>query len=199
MVSNFHHTWVTDWQLAPRSFAITNGMSLCLPPECIDRLIGGQNAYMTACIRFQLHNLMFSHFTVGGSFPLDQARHNGMLEYFTHCIRLYKEFIRPILPTCKIYHHTPVLDYPMAKGFGILEMASPDGAKGVLGVFQLSNPAEKETVIKLRGVDVSRTYRVCFDNTGKTVEVDGLRLAGEGLYVRLEGALTSELITYEAI
>ena len=38
----FCHTWVTDWQRAPRSFAITNGMTMCLPPENVDRLLTGQ-------------------------------------------------------------------------------------------------------------------------------------------------------------
>jgi len=28
MVRRFSHTWVTDWQIAPRSFAITNGMTI---------------------------------------------------------------------------------------------------------------------------------------------------------------------------
>lgn len=31
MVRRFSHTWVTDWQLAPRSFAITNRMTMALP------------------------------------------------------------------------------------------------------------------------------------------------------------------------
>jgi len=26
LVRRFSHTWVTDWQIAPRSFSITNGM-----------------------------------------------------------------------------------------------------------------------------------------------------------------------------
>mgnify|MGYP003051262702 CR=1 FL=1 len=41
MVSNFTHSWVTDWQIHPRAFSITNGMTMALPPECVDRLIGG--------------------------------------------------------------------------------------------------------------------------------------------------------------
>ncbi|MFH1006934.1 MAG: glycoside hydrolase family 36 protein, partial [Candidatus Latescibacterota bacterium] len=31
MVRRFSHTWVTDWQVAPRSFTITNGMTMALP------------------------------------------------------------------------------------------------------------------------------------------------------------------------
>ncbi len=35
MTRYFDHTWVTDWQLAPR------GMTMALPPEHVDRLVGG--------------------------------------------------------------------------------------------------------------------------------------------------------------
>ena len=38
MVRRFSHTWVTDWQIAPRAFTITNGMTMALPPEYVDRL-----------------------------------------------------------------------------------------------------------------------------------------------------------------
>ena len=33
MVRRFNHTDITDWQIAPRSFMITNGMTMALPPE----------------------------------------------------------------------------------------------------------------------------------------------------------------------
>ena len=42
MIRRFSHTWVTDWQLAPRSFTVTNGMIIDLPPEYVDRLIDGR-------------------------------------------------------------------------------------------------------------------------------------------------------------
>jgi hypothetical protein len=29
-------------------------------------------------------------------------------ERFLHYASLYKQFIRPLLPTCKLYHHEPV-------------------------------------------------------------------------------------------
>ena len=47
LVSLFSHTWVTDWQIAPRAFSITNGMTMALPPEHVDRLIAGQNGHIT--------------------------------------------------------------------------------------------------------------------------------------------------------
>ena len=52
MVRRFSHTWVTDWQIAPRSFTITNGMTMALPPEYVDRLIGGQSGHIDGRLRF---------------------------------------------------------------------------------------------------------------------------------------------------
>ena len=40
-VYNFNHSWVTDCQNAPRSLKITNGMTMALPPDRVDRLVGG--------------------------------------------------------------------------------------------------------------------------------------------------------------
>lgn len=199
MMSVFNHTWVSDWQKAPRSFGITNGMTLCLPPECIDRTFGGQSSYLNGDLRFQMHNLMFTHQTVVTPSPLDQVRHDGQFEYIRHCVELYKNFVRPMIRDCRIYHHTPELEFPYPKEFGILEMASPDGSRGMLGVFRLSGSADGEKTIRLRGADISKKYRVTFDNSGRSAEADGWTLANDGLHVRLEGALTSELVTYEEI
>ena len=199
MVANFNHTWVTDWQRAPRSFGATNGMTLCLPPECVDRLIAGQASYMAGDIHFQMNNLMFTHPTVGCAFPPDQLRHVGQLDYIRHCMELYKSFVRPMIRDCRIYHHTPELEFPSPRGYGIIEMTAFDKSRGMLGVFRLSGTAEDERIIRLRGVDISKKYKVTFDGSGESSELDGFRLKNDGLHIRLEGALTSELVTYEEI
>jgi hypothetical protein len=46
---------------------------------------------------------------------------------------------------------------------------------------------------------VSRRYRVTWDNSGETCEVDGFTLMKQGITVRLEGPLTSELLLFEAL
>jgi len=66
------------------------------------------------------------------------------------------------------------------------------------GLFQLSAPTAPEYRLRLRGLDAARRYRVTFDNSGQTAEVDGVTLMKEGITVRLEGALTSELLLFEA-
>ena len=81
----------------------------------------------------------------------------------------------------------------------MLELDSNDRARGICGLFQLSAPMEPEYRLRLRGLDASRRYRVTFDNSGQTSEVDGFKLMSDGITIRLEGALTSELLLLEAL
>lgn len=196
MVSRFNHTWVTDWQIAPRAFSITSGMTMALPPEHVDRLIAGQGGYVTASLAFQARLLLFARPTLGSFYPYGAEMNRKQMEYVRDFIRLYKDFVRPFMLSGKIYHHTPVFKGIEPKGWGILELASDDSTKGIVGIFQLSNPLEQETVVRLRGVDVAKRYEVTLDNCGRTTSASGYALANDGVRVRLEGALTSELIIY---
>jgi hypothetical protein len=65
-------------------------------------------------------------------------------------------------------------------------------------LFQLSAPQQPEYMLRLRGLDAGRRYRVTFDNSGQACHMDGVALMKHGLTVRLEGALTSELLICEA-
>lgn len=117
-----------------------------------------------------------------------------MLERMRHWIGLYKDFVRPFMSTGRIYHHTPAVPCPEPQGWGVLELASADRARATCGLFQLSAACEPEYLLRFRGLDPSRRYQVTFDNDGASCEVDGLTLTKQGLTIRLEGALTSELL-----
>ena len=199
LVRNFCHTWVTDWQIAPRSFTITNGMTMALPPEYVDRLVGGQSGYTRAEMDFQNRLLLFVRPTIGFSKPRGAAWNPHQLAGLRHLSDLYKRFARPLMDTGRIYHHTPELPGPDPQGWGVLELASRDRERALCGLFQLCAPTEPEYLLRMRGLDASRRYRVTFDNTGQTAEVDGFVLMKQGLTIRLEGALTSELLVCEAL
>lgn len=199
MVRRFSHTWVTDWQIAPRSFAITNGMTMALPPEYVDRLIGGQSGFLTADFDFQSRLLLFVRPTIGFPKPMGAEWNPHMLARMKHWIDLYKNFVRPFMSTGRIYHHTPCVPGPDPQGWGVLELASRDRKKAVCGVFQLCAPRESEYTLRLRGLDLSRRYRATFDNDHGSCEMDGVALMKQGLTIRLEGALTSELLLLEAL
>ena len=81
----------------------------------------------------------------------------------------------------------------------VLEIASPDGAKGAMTVFTLSGTADKTMTVVPRGLDASRTYRVTMDNTGEVFTANGKDLQMQGFVVSMPSSMASELITFESI
>ena len=200
MVRYFDHTWVTDWQIAPRAFSITNGMSMALPPERVDRLAGmGQSGQRTAELDFQFRLQLFVHPSLNWFHLKDAAPNAVQQARIRNAVRIYKEFVRPIHPTSRIYHHTPVVKGFEPRGWGVLELAARDRTRAVAGLFRLGDPAEPEYLLRFRGIDPGRRYRVTFDNSSESCEVDGIALTRTGITSRLETALTSELLLVEAV
>ncbi|HEX2186283.1 MAG TPA: glycoside hydrolase family 36 protein, partial [Chloroflexota bacterium] len=108
MVRLMTHTWVTDWQLAPRAFSITNGMTMALPPERIDRLFGmGQNGHRYADLDFQARLCILVHPTLGYLHHVPAPPNPQQVARVRHHVERYKTFIRPFHPHCRVYHHTP--------------------------------------------------------------------------------------------
>jgi alpha-galactosidase len=199
MVRRFGHTDVTDWQIAPRSFSITNGMTMALPPEYVDRLLGGQSGQTTAEFDFQSRLLLFMQPKFGFLYPIGAQPNPVFMKRTKHWVDLYKNFVRSFINTSRIYHHTPEVVGLDPHGWGVIELVSEDRSKGICGLFQLSAPTEAEYELRLRGLDRSRRYRVTFDDSGESVTVDGFVLTEQGMKVRLPGALTSDLLLFEAV
>jgi alpha-galactosidase len=199
MVRRFNHTDVTDWQIAPRSFMITNGMTMALPPETVDRLLGGQAGHTAADFDFQSRLLLFMEPKFGFLYPIGAPVNPIFMERTRHWIETYKNFVRPFIATSLIYHHTPTVTGMEPRGWGVLEMGAEDQSRAICALFQLSMPSHPEYRLYPRSLDVSKRYRVMFDNSGRSTVVDGYTLVEQGLLVRLEGALTSELLLFEAV
>jgi len=200
MLSRFHYTWITDWQIAPRCIRILNGMSIVLPPERIDRNAGvGQNGHIHGDLDFQIRSTMFSHMTLTGIYPNIAERNPTHVEKIKHHVKIYKGFIRPLLSKCRVYHHTPILKGEEPKHWCVLEYVSEDSSRAVVGLFRLDGTAAPEYNLHLHGVDRSKTYEVIFDNTGQKVKLEGEKLATQGILIRLERALSSEILLLEEI
>ncbi|MGA2975186.1 MAG: alpha-galactosidase [Spirochaetia bacterium] len=199
MVRFFAHTWVTDWQKAPRSFTITNGMSMALPPERIDRLIFGQSGQVTGNLDFQCSLMVFNHPTFGFTHLIGSRPNPVQDARVRHYVDIYKSFVRPFHGNSRIYHHTPEVDGLDPHGWGALEMVSADRTRAIAGVFRLSDPAAPEYLLRMRGLDIGRRYRVTFDGTGESCLLDGFTLMKTGVTIRREAALTSELLLCEAV
>ncbi|MEO7909656.1 MAG: alpha-galactosidase [Roseiflexaceae bacterium] len=199
IVSRFHTTWTSDWAQAPRGLAVLNGLTLALPPEVCNRIAGVMNPdeYLYGDLDFQLRVAFLGHPVFIGIGPaVDELvpAHRARVE---HIIQLYKTFIRPLIQTCRVFHHTPVLQSKPAHGHCVLEYAAPDATRALGAIFRLGGAGPADYVFRPRGLSRGKQYQVTFDSSGETCIVSGLELQRAGLSVRLESPLTSELVLFE--
>ncbi len=199
MMSAFHHTWVSDWQKLPHSVYITNGMTMALPPERVDRLFAGMGCHEFGSIDAQMRNVMLGHMSLNVIAPAATESNPLAMAFVKHSVEVYKTFIRPILPTCKVFHHTPDTEEIKKRGFSALEIASPDGSRGAIAAFALTAAKERSFTIVPRGIDFAKRYRLTFDNRSTSIVVNGYDLTSRGLSLILPASLSSELDLYEAV
>jgi alpha-galactosidase len=198
IMARFHWTQVSDNWSPGHTLKIINGMSLALPPEVCETLLGAISDGV-ADIDFMLRIGLFGHFCVSGIFPSMAERQVEARERWRHAIALYKAFVRPMLPASRLFHHTPIQRQTEPGDWVVLECASEDRGRAYAGVFRLGNASEPAHQLYPGGLDMSRRYRVTYDSTGQAREIDGGVLADEGLRVCVPAAFTSELILFEAI
>jgi hypothetical protein len=80
----------------------------------------------------------------------------------------------------------------------VLEYATPDSKKSLGWIFRTDESGDGVYRFVPRGLDLSQTYDVTFSNSGRTIEIPGYLLLQQGIPVRLEGNLTSELLIFRA-
>ena len=199
IMKSFNHTWVSDCQCAPESVYITNGMTMALPPERVDRLFAGMGCHNYGSLGIQMRNTMLTHMTLNVIAPFDAPMNDGMAEFVRHSVKVYKDVIRPFLPNSLVFHHTPETEKAKADGVMILEVASPDKSVGAATVMSLVNSGEKTVVFKPKGIDKSKTYSVTLDNDDETFTVSGRELSVNGIAIDIPSSLYSELIIYKVI
>ncbi len=107
-------------------------------------------------------------------------------------IALYKRELRPLIRDARLYHVTPRPDGVQWDG---MQYWDPKRAKGVVFAFRGSIPGETEHRFVLAGLDVSRRYHLHFqDGTALDRTATGSELMNQGLLVRLQNPLSSELV-----
>lgn len=194
MMQSFNHTWVSDCQVAPKSLTITNGMTMALPPERVDRLFAGMNCQSKGSFETHMRNTMLTHMSLNVFSPCDGEINREQMEFVRHSTDIYKQFIRPFLAESVVYHHTSEASKANAV---VLEVASPDKTKGAITVTTLK--AEAELFVKPKGADASKKYEVTLDNNRERFEISGRELKFNGLFISLPSALSSELILYKEV
>jgi alpha-galactosidase len=107
-------------------------------------------------------------------------------------IALYKRELRPLIRDARLYHVSPRPDGVQWDG---MEYWDPQREKGVVFAFRGSVPDKSEHRFVLAGLDVSRRYHLHFqDGTATDRTATGSELMSEGLLVRLQNPLSSELV-----
>ena len=153
----FHEQFTSDRATMPFVYRMLSGYSVFLPPETLVNSNG-------MAVPKDLPDL---DTTLRGTFALGNTPmiFNAVLpktadeltpevkEKFLHYATLYKEFIRPLLSVCKVYHHAPVnADGGVESGDWVaMEFVSPNREKGWATIIRLSEQATEPYIFKPRG------------------------------------------------
>ena len=133
----FHETYLTDGLNMPGVLQNYSGQSLALPPEVfvIGLAEGSHGMNGSGHNDTHLRNTfsLSTPWMLLGVAPSLEELSPERRERYAHYVNLYKQFIRPILPVCKMYHHAPVSSKSgvTSSGWFAMEYAAPDRSKGM--------------------------------------------------------------------
>jgi alpha-galactosidase len=201
ILRRFQITEISDWLRAPRNMKILNGLTFALPPEVCLLTFGTEQGghVLDGNVDFQWRVVVLCHPIFRGISPTLEELNPLFHDRITHAIKLYKDFIRPLLPECRVFHHTGLLPLFDLTPWCVLEYASADRSRAVIGLFRTGDVGDNDFVVRPRGLDRGCTYRLTFDNSGEEIKVSGYVLAQDGVRVHLPANLTSELLLIQAI
>ena len=202
-MANFHNAELSDFMRLPRGFKILNGVTMSLPPEILMRAFGTEACehVLDGDVDTQLRHC-FCRIIFRGIAPSLETLTPYLKERIDHFVELYKTTLRPIMSDGLVFHHTPFLTLAEATPWCVLEYAQQDQT-AVAAVIMRTSCAEtgEDTdiyVFRPRGIDPDRNYDICLDNAGQHFVVSGRELRRDGIRLRLEQPLTSELLILSA-
>lgn len=200
IMRRFQNTELSDWLRAPRGLKILNGMTWVLPPEILLRTFGTESDGLEddGDIDVQLRTAMLSRPIFRGLSPTLQEFNPLLRQRIREAVQRFKATVRPIMIGSRVYHHTPVVPMMEPSPWIVLEYATQDSTRAVVGLFRTSQSGDSTYHCIPRGLDFSRTYRVSFGNSGQIVEIPGNLLLQAGIPIRLEEDLTSEMLLFDA-
>jgi alpha-galactosidase len=201
--SVFDEHFSSDRQTMPHVYRALSGLSVYEPPE----IFVGSNGMAWPPDRPDLDTTLRGAYALGNTPVIFNALlpkstdelAPAMREKFLHYANLYKTFIRPALPTCKIYHFAPVnaTGGVESGNWLAIEFAAPDTQKAWAVIIRLAKTEVGPYVLKPKGLDPQSMYRVTFDNTGKTEQIEGASLMESGLAIQPGADRESELLLFE--
>ena len=201
IMRHFHYTQISDTATSmPRNIVTLNGMTMMMPPESVFSAVG-----FLPCIigsyhgvnRMSLYAGMAQRLYIASGLAMKVADWNPVAaEMVKGCVKLYKDFIRPMLADCNVYHHTPILKGHCAQEWCVLEYASPKKDKAFAVLFRLTGKND-EYHFHPRGLDTGTDYRVTLYNEGENFVSSGMNMARDGIVVRQDHKLAAQMILME--
>lgn len=204
MLSRFHYAAESDWSVMPYSIRAINAMTLFVPPEALCYYHNhvnwmGLQAHQMADADTHLRVTLFAVPIYVGFGAQNADRTTEFYRKTRRYIDLHKGFCRPVLANHPIvYHHTPDIGIFNRADWCVLEYGAKDRQRGYAGLFKLSDGAQ-DFLFRPRGLELGRDYQVTLDNRQETFTLSGRELALDGLPVRLDAAMTSELVLYKVV
>lgn len=205
-VGLFHEAYLTDGLRVPYEIQNYSGQTLHLPPEIMVIAHGADAGGGLGHVE-NFETYLRVTYTLGTPWifagmvaPSVRELSPERRERFLHYGKVYKEFIRPLLPTCRVYHHAPVNARGGVEsgGWFATEFASPERDRGWATIVRIASRGDDTCLFRPRGLSISRKYRLTLDNTGESLVMDGVQLMRDGLPLRLESVGQSELIMMQA-
>ena len=203
-LAKWDENYTSDRVAHPYVYQMASGLSVYLPPETLVTPIGmAGNCKNQPDFVTQLraaYALGQTPFIFNGMLPknVDELTPDTR-KLCLHYANLYKRFIRPLLPTCRVYHHAPVSATGGVEsgGWFAMEFTSPDKKKGWATVVRLSGNMSDTYLLKPKGLNRDQDYRVTLDNTGKVGTSSGAKLTTDGLWIQLPADRGSELVFFD--
>ena len=199
-VSRFDEQYTTDGLDIPVVPQDLSGQTLGLPVEMFATAFG---IPANSVSRGHLDTHLRLTFSLGTPWLAPVAPEMGDLnpeiaEKYRYYANLYKAFVRPIMPTCRIFHHTPVNSSEGVENnpWFAMEFDAPDRSKG-WATFVKLYPGPSDYQFIPRGLDPAKTYKVTFDHLKTSITISGLQLINHGVNIRLESVGDSELLLFE--
>jgi len=202
-IGQWHESLQSDLTGVPLAYHMAAGFSVYLPPEAMKCAYYGMLGHLPdettlkRCV-FALGQVPVVYWTHLPAQIGEDSRDE--VDAWRKYAELFKTFIRPLLPTCKVYHHEPV----NAKGnwdsgsWLVLEFMAPDAAKGWATIVSYPDSPLLSYHFRPKGLDAQRDYAVTFDSSGATTTIAGSVLMAEGLSIEVSAKIRSELLLFEA-
>jgi alpha-galactosidase len=178
----FREEFTSDRARMPYVYRMLSGMSVFLPPE----ILVNSNGMAWTQEQPDLDTTLRGTYALGNTpmlfnFILPKSLETLAPEArdkFRHYADIYKNIIRPVLATSRVYHHAPVNESGSVESgdWFAREFGSPDRTRAWAVIINLAKTSSASYTLKPKGLDGTKKYRVTFNNTGKVVSMDGTSL-----------------------